>query len=94
MDVKRSLYLVAYDIAEPRRLARVCRYLTGYKVAGQKSVFEIWVTPAELAGIRNDLHELIDPDEDRVHFLGLDPRMKPLLFGRARHFEQPYFAIV
>jgi len=94
MDTKRGLTLVAYDIADERRLGRVCRYLTGYKVAGQKSVFEIWVTAAELARIRSDLAEFIVPDEDRVHFLGLDPRMKPLLYGRAAHFTANFFAIV
>lgn len=94
MDAKRDLTLVAYDIADPRRLHRVCRYLTGYKVAGQKSVFEIWATPAELAAIRAELEELIDPDADRVHFLGLDPRMKPWLYGRATHFSGNFFAIV
>ncbi len=94
MDPKRHLTLVAYDIAEDRRLGHVCRYLSGYKVAGQKSVFEIWVTAAELARIHADLAALIDPAEDRVHFLGLDPRMKPLLYGRATHFTVNYFAIV
>ncbi|MCX8086383.1 MAG: CRISPR-associated endonuclease Cas2 [Rhodocyclaceae bacterium] len=94
MDTQRLLTLVAYDICEPKRLHKVCRYLTGYKVAGQKSVFELWVTPAELLRIRADLEELIDPDEDRVHFLGLDPRMKPQLFGRATHFTEHFFAIV
>ncbi|MCX8017980.1 MAG: CRISPR-associated endonuclease Cas2 [Rhodocyclaceae bacterium] len=94
MDTKRSLTLVAYDICDPTRLQKVCRYLTGYKVAGQKSVFEIWVTPAELARIRADLEALIEPAEDRVHFLGLDARMKPQLFGRATHFADNYFAIV
>ena len=44
----RTLYLVAYDVCEPRRLARVGRYFKSYRVAGQKSVPEIWITPAEL----------------------------------------------
>ena len=48
----RSLYLVAYDVCNPRRLARVTRYFHSYRVAGQKSVPEIWVTPAELAAKR------------------------------------------
>lgn len=94
MDKARDLYLVAYDVCNPRRLRKVCRYLTGYKVSGQKSVFEIWVTPAELKRIRADLENLIEPEEDRVHFLGLDPRTKPALYGRARHFSQNHFAIV
>ena len=48
----RTLYLVAYDVCgDARRLARVGRYLRSYRVAGQKSVPEIWVTPAELRTI-------------------------------------------
>ena len=44
----RNLYLVAYDVCDPKRLSRVGRYFHSYRVAGQKSVPEIWVTPAEL----------------------------------------------
>lgn len=94
MDTSRTLYLVAYDVCEPRRLHKVCRYLTGYKVAGQKSVFEIWVTPAELKRIQADLAVLLDADEDRLHILALDPRSQPRLYGRAKTFAEPYFAIV
>lgn len=94
MDKTRTLYLVAYDICDPQRLQKVCRYLTGYKVAGQKSVFEIWATPAELARIREDLESLMDEDEDRAHILALDPRMKPMLHGRAATFTENHFAIV
>ena len=52
----RNLYLVAYDVCDPKRLSRVGRYFHSYRVAGQKSVPEIWVTPAELAHIQADLH--------------------------------------
>ncbi len=94
MDKQRTLYLIAYDICEPHRLQRICRYLTGYKVGGQKSVFEIWVTAAELRHIRTDLERLMDSTEDRLHIFALDPRMRPLLHGRASHFTEHYFAIV
>lgn len=94
MDAHRSLYLVAYDVSAPRRLRRICRYLTGYKVGGQKSVFEIWATPAELRRIRADLESLMDPAEDRLHVLALDPRMKPRCFGRASTFGASHFAII
>ncbi len=94
MHKTRSLYLVAYDVCDPKRLYRVHRYLTAYKVEGQKSVFEIWVTPTELEKIRCDLAKLIHPAEDRVHFLALDPRMKPRLYGVAKHFDQKFFAVV
>lgn len=92
--MNRTLYLVAYDICDPRRLARVCRYLTGYKVGGQKSVFEVWLTPAELGRIRNDLEQMMDEQEDRVHILNLDPRMNPRCYGQAHTFEAQHFCIV
>jgi len=94
MDKQRDLYLIAYDICEPRRLRHVYRYLAGYKVAGQKSVCEVWVTPAELKHIRSDLEAMMEMGEDRLHILALEPRMKPLLVGRATHFTSNHFAIV
>ena len=94
MDKQRTLYLVAYDSCNRRRLRRVCRYLTGYKVSGQKSVFEIWATDAELREIRDKIKRLIRTDEDRLHILALDPRMPPHGKGRARCFEPKFFSIV
>jgi CRISPR-associated protein Cas2 len=94
MDKQRTLYLVAYDVCEPHRLQRVCRYLTGYKVGGQKSVFEVWVTDAELRHIRAHLDDLMEPAEDRLHILALDPRMNPRCLGRAHTFQQKFFSIV
>lgn len=90
----RTLYLVAYDVCNPSRLHKVCRYLTGFKVGGQKSVFEIWATPAELKHIRADLEALMEAAEDRLHILALDPRMKPRCLGRANTFTDHHFAIV
>ena len=90
----RTLCLVAYDIANPRRLARVCRYFKSYRVAGQKSVPEIWVTQAELAHIRAELPTLIDPAQDRIQLIALDPRMKPHCLGLASTFASQRFSIL
>ena len=81
----RTLYLVAYDVCNPRRLARVTRYFQAYRVAGQKSVPEIWVTPAELQHIRADMDQLIDPTAD--------PRMKPRCIGQAQSFQPGPFCV-
>jgi CRISPR-associated protein Cas2 len=89
----RTLYLVAYDIHEPRRLQRVCRYLTGFRVSGQKSVFEIWVTPAELSQIRLRLDDLMNPETDRLHIFTLDPRLEPRCLGCHKSFTPSFFSI-
>lgn len=90
----RTLYLVAYDISNPARLARVGRYFKSYRVAGQKSVPEIWVTRAELNTIRSDLEHLIDPAADRIQLIALDPRMRPHCLGQAVTFTVRYFTIL
>lgn len=82
----RTLYLVAYDICEHKRLASVTRYFQSYRVEGQKSVPEIWITPAEMQAIQRDLKSLLDPEHDRLQLLALDPRIHPRCLGQAQTF--------
>ena len=89
----RTLYLIAYDVCQPRRLARVTRYLHSYRVAGQKSVPEIWVTPAELAHIQADMGRLLQTDQDRLQLIALDPRMTPRCMGQAESFQPGPFCV-
>jgi len=89
----RTLYLVAYDVSEPRRLTRVGRYFHSYRVAGQKSVPEIWVTSAELQRIRADMVHMLDADTDQLQLIALDPRMRRRCLGQAHTFSTAYFCV-
>ena len=89
----RNLYLVAYDVCDPKRLSRVGRYFHSYRVAGQKSVPEIWVTPAERATIEADLRRMLKADEDRLQLIALDPRMQPRCMGQAESFSATHFCV-
>lgn len=60
------LFLIAYDIADPKRLREVARCLEQHAERVQKSVFLFEGEPAQLRGIQRDLLKLIDPHEDRV----------------------------
>jgi CRISPR-associated protein Cas2 len=82
--MQRILYLVAYDISHPRRLARALKTVRAYATGGQKSVHECWLLPGELATLKRDLEAVIDPVEDSVLFVRLDPRLKPRTLGIAR----------
>lgn len=93
-DIARTLYLVCYDISDPKRLYRVHKYLLGYKVGGQKSFFECWLTPKELREVRRKLSELLDPDGDRAHIFQLDPRQKRNLLGLATQPATNVFMII
>ena len=90
----RTLYLFFYDVRCPRRLRKVGSYLRGFRVGGQKSVYELWLTEAEFAAVLAEVGTLIDADEDCLHMLALDPRMRPRCLGRARAFDNSHFAIV
>ena len=93
-DRSRTLFLVCYDVGDPRRLARVRKYLTGYRVGGQKSFFECWLTPAELDEVCRTLSGLLDPVEDRAHIFQLDPRMGCDRLGQATRPALDAFMIV
>lgn len=89
----RSLYLVAYDVCETRRLSKVTRYFQAYRVAGQKSVPEIWVTDAELRQINADVDTMLDHETDRLQIIALDPRMKRRCMGLANTFTATFFSV-
>ncbi|WP_287696395.1 CRISPR-associated endonuclease Cas2 [Accumulibacter sp.] len=93
-DAARTLYLVCYDVCDSALRRRVQKYLTGYKVGGQKSFFECWLTAAELREVRSTLANQLDLAEDRAHIFQLDPRMQRDLLGRATEPVTECFLIV
>ncbi len=87
----RSLYLIAYDITDDKRLNRVRRLLKGYSTGGQKSVYECFLTDGEKDLVTILLRSLIDPDEDRVHLFVLDSRSRTHTLGIALQPKDPSF---
>jgi len=59
-------YLVAYDIANPRRLQRVARFLERNAVRCQKSVFLFHGDAVAIEQLLNQLAPLLQPTEDCV----------------------------
>jgi len=74
-------YLLAYDIREPKRLARVHRYLRRHAVPVQYSVFVARLTGRELTRIAGDLGALIDAREDDVRIYPLPAACETQLLG-------------
>lgn len=91
--MQRRWYLIAYDITDPQRLRKISRMARGFKVEGQKSFCECWLTTAECERLLAGLRARIDPTRDRVHAIALDPRRRPLLWGVARSPREPTFII-
>ena len=87
----RRLYLIAYDVTDPRRLNKVRELLKAYSTGGQKSVYECWLSETEFTEVIETLRRLIAPDEDRVHVFALDGRSRPQTLGIAVPPADPAF---
>ncbi|HOP86229.1 MAG TPA: CRISPR-associated endonuclease Cas2 [Syntrophorhabdaceae bacterium] len=92
--MSRTLYLIAYDISNERRLAKVHDFLKGYSTGGQKSVYECFLTEGELGYIKEALMEIINEEFDRIHIFTMDGRSRTHTLGIAVQPHDPaYFYI-
>ena len=62
----RHRFLVCYDVADPRRLARTYRKMNGFGEPAQYSVFICDLSPKERALLETALTEILNLKEDRV----------------------------
>ncbi len=69
----RRRHLVAYDVADAKRLRRIHRKLGGYGDPLQYSVFLCDLSPVERQLLLRDLATLIDHRADRVMLADLGP---------------------
>jgi len=79
----RHLYLAAYDVCDPARLVRALHLVRAYASGGQKSVYEVHLTPAERQHLLDDMQALLALEEDRFMLIRLDPRAKVETLGLA-----------
>ncbi len=68
------LTLVAYDIAQPKRLARVAKACEDFGVRVQYSVFECHLEESEFNEFWLRLLQEIDEEEDRIVAYKIDAR--------------------
>ena len=69
--MKRSRYLVAYDIRDTKRLRKVHKTVKGFGDTMQYSVFVCDLTSLELTTLMGALLSIIDKREDRVALVAL-----------------------
>ena len=78
--MERRYYLVCYDIADDRRLARVHRRTKDFGTRLQFSVYGCEMSEVDLARLRESLWDIINHAEDSVLFIDL---------GTAKHGTLP-----
>ena len=69
----RQVFIVSYDISNPKRLRRVYQLMRGYGDHIQLSVFRCELNRRELFLLRGELGQLINHDEDQVLFIDAGP---------------------
>jgi CRISPR-associated protein Cas2 len=74
-------YLVAYDIADERRLNKVRKIAYAYALSGQKSAVEAPLDDAALRRLVAELEAVIDEEVDKINIIPI--KGEPLLFGKA-----------
>lgn len=90
----RDLYIAAYDVADERRLRQALELAKEYATGGQKSVYEVYLTPAEKGDFLANMMTVLDEAEDRFVLLRLDPRAKVYTLGRAVKPKDPAYFYV
>lgn len=92
--MKRTLYLIAYDITDDGRLNWTRELLKGYSTGGQKSVYECFLSDGELNLVRSGIQEIIEDEVDRVHIFTMDGRSRTHTLGIGLQPKDPsYFYI-
>ena len=69
----RHVYLICYDVCDPKRLRRVHKLMKGAGDSMQYSVFRCELTSEEKHGLMTELWEIINPGVDRVLFANIGP---------------------
>ncbi len=74
-------WLICYDIANPRRLGRVHRYVKTIATPLQYSVFQLQADDRYLAGVIKRLNTLINPAQDDIRIYPLPKHPKSYSLG-------------
>ena len=84
-----QIYLIAYDITDEKRLARIAKLMESYGVRVQKSIFEAALSSAKLNELKWRALQILDPVVDGIKFFKLCERceQKISVIGKGGHSD-------
>ena len=94
--MERTFYLLTYDIADPKRLARLARAMEAVGERVQDSVFEAWLTPADLERALKKAKKIMNEKQDslRIYSLCAPCREKVRCLGIGQVTAAPGLVII
>jgi len=73
--MRKDDYLICYDIADKKRVAKIARYLEKKAFRIQYSIFLLKnASKEEIYAIAQDLNELIEPKEDDIRIYTVEEK--------------------
>jgi CRISPR-associated protein Cas2 len=69
----RNVYLICYDVCDPKRLRRTYKKMCGYGTPVQYSIFRCELSAVERQQLQESLWEIMNWDQDRVMVIDLGP---------------------
>lgn len=91
-----TFYLLAYDIANPKRLAKVAKAMEAIGERVQDSVFEAWLNPADVEKMLKKVKKIMNEEEDslRIYPLCSACREKVRCVGQGKVTQAPGLVII
>ena len=85
--MKKHDYLICYDIADPKRLARIAKYLEREAIRIQYSIFLAkGATKESIYTIAQNLVEMIEPKQDDVRIYEIEENTATM--GKAYNVDE------
>lgn len=83
------LFVISYDISEPKRWRRVFKIMKGYGAWLQLSVFQCRLTKMRMLQLEASLGDVINHQEDHVLILDIGPaeNVRPRVRSLGKRFE-------
>jgi len=93
---ERGFFVLAYDIADDRRRARIAKKMESVAERVQGSVFEAYLTDQELKELVKKVNRILKENEDslRIYSLCGPCRGKIAIHGKARVTQPPGVRII
>lgn len=93
----KSLWIISYDIADSKRLRKVAKFLEGYGIRIQKSVFRLKVTDRDIQKVKWEISKKIMDEDSVFYFRFCNNCAKHVHKENPKHFsieKEPTYLII
>lgn len=67
--MEQHLYIITYDISDPKRWHKIFRIMKGYGVWLQLSVFQCRLSRRRMRELQDRLEDIVNSEEDHILFI-------------------------